>query len=90
MFETGIIVLLVLTVAVGAYIWGYARAAKKYDKEEESDNHPFLLGWPEVQYHGGCYGCTSQKEHGLEYCEGCQYKEPNWDLPNLHSDPNKR
>lgn len=39
-----------------------------------------------IIYHGGCYGCTMQIEHGINVCCGCQHKEANWDLPNLSND----
>lgn len=36
-----------------------------------------------IVYHGGCLDCVSQFELPLEICDGCQYKEPNWNLPDL-------
>jgi len=34
-------------------------------------------------FHGGCHGCTQQDKFGVGYCVGCQYHDPNWDLPDL-------
>lgn len=38
-------------------------------------------------FHGGCHGCTQQKEHGPEFCVKCQYFDANWELPNLNNRP---
>lgn len=34
-------------------------------------------------YHGGCMDCTKREVYGDRYCDGCQYKIPNWELPDL-------
>lgn len=34
-------------------------------------------------FHGGCHGCTQQEKNGVDFCVGCQFFLPNWDLPNL-------
>jgi len=34
-------------------------------------------------YHGGCLECSNQYDYGLDYCDNCQYQEPNWKLPDL-------
>ena len=34
-------------------------------------------------YHGGCLGCSRRQMYGDRYCDGCQYKEADWDLPDL-------
>jgi len=36
-----------------------------------------------IRYHGGCAGCQSQKFYGLKRCEGCEYRKPDWSLPDL-------
>ena len=43
-------------------------------------------------YHSGCLSCHSQEIHGIERCNGCEYKEANWDLPDLRVEkkPNKQ
>lgn len=37
-------------------------------------------------YHGGCLICTKQQTHGKIWCNNCQFKNANWDLPDLSSD----
>lgn len=39
---------------------------------------------PNIIFHGGCLGCLSQRNSGLERCKGCQYFRCNWGKPNLH------
>jgi len=34
-------------------------------------------------FHGGCLPCYSQEIYGTARCKGCQYYEPDWDLPDL-------
>jgi len=34
-------------------------------------------------YHGGCHGCRSQEYYGAGRCQGCQYRNAIWQLPNL-------
>jgi hypothetical protein len=34
-------------------------------------------------YHGGCLDCISQLHYGLKRCNGCKFKTPNWNLPDL-------
>lgn len=36
-----------------------------------------------INYHGGCQECDSQEIYGKRRCNGCQYRVPNWGLPNL-------
>ena len=43
---------------------------------------------PNVVFHGGCLGCVSQKEHGIQRCTGCQYFRANWDKPDLSKGTN--
>jgi hypothetical protein len=38
---------------------------------------------PNIIFHGGCLGCVSQSQHGVDRCKGCQYFKPNWNLPDL-------
>ena len=38
---------------------------------------------PNIIFHGGCLGCLSQRKHGIERCEGCQYFKADWSKPNL-------
>lgn len=37
-------------------------------------------------FHGGCIGCTRQHYKGIGYCNKCQYRGANWDLPDEHSE----
>lgn len=34
-------------------------------------------------HHGMCHGCKAQESHGLNYCNGCKYRNYNRHLPNL-------
>ena len=34
-------------------------------------------------YHSGCLGCARRKRYGDHYCDGCQFKKPDWNLPDL-------
>ena len=38
---------------------------------------------PNIIFHGGCLGCISQRNHGIDRCKGCQYFKANWYKPNL-------
>lgn len=39
--------------------------------------------WQRIEtFHGGCIGCYRQYTEGLGGCEGCQYKNADWKLPN--------
>lgn len=38
---------------------------------------------PNIIFHGGCLGCISQRNHGIDRCKGCQYFRANWNNPNL-------
>lgn len=46
-------------------------------KDEIPDDDGFVL------FHGGCLNCKSQEFYGLNRCEGCMFREPNWSLPEL-------
>ena len=37
----------------------------------------------QVNFHGGCIGCTNQEIYGYEFCMDCRYFDPDWDLPDL-------
>lgn len=37
-------------------------------------------------FHGGCLGCVNQAIKGIGYCDGCQYRRADWNLPNLYRD----
>jgi len=39
----------------------------------------------EYRFHGGCEGCSRQKELGVDRCVECQFFDANWDLPNLNN-----
>ena len=39
---------------------------------------------PNIIFHGGCLGCISQRNHGIDRCKGCQYFRFNHSKPNLH------
>lgn len=39
---------------------------------------------PNIIFHGGCLGCISQRNHGIDRCKGCQYFRFNHGKPNLH------
>lgn len=69
-------------------IWEYNDEMHEYDmkrlKEKQTDAKRFERGEiDQVIYHGGCHGCNSQLLHGLHRCDGCQYKNANWDKPDL-------
>ena len=36
-----------------------------------------------IIFHGGCHDCSSQKLYTIDRCEGCQYFNANWNLPDL-------
>jgi hypothetical protein len=38
---------------------------------------------PNIIFHGGCLGCISQRNHGIDRCKGCKYFRANWSNPNL-------
>jgi hypothetical protein len=38
---------------------------------------------PNIIFHGGCLGCLSQRNHGIDRCMGCQYFKGNCSKPNL-------
>jgi len=39
---------------------------------------------PNIIFHGGCLGCISQRNNGIDRCKGCQYFKGNWRKPNLY------
>lgn len=39
---------------------------------------------PNIIFHGGCLGCISQRNHGIDRCKGCKYFRANWSNPNLY------
>ena len=34
-------------------------------------------------FHGGCLRCVTPNKDGIGACLGCQYKDANWNLPDL-------
>lgn len=34
-------------------------------------------------FHGACINCTQQNKHGIGFCTGCCYFDPDWTKPNL-------
>jgi len=47
--------------------------------------------WPKYIFHGGCLGCTQQKDtRSFDTCRGCQYYEADWDLPNCNNHPSEK
>ena len=36
-------------------------------------------------FHGGCHGCTQQQLHGINFCDRCQYRNADWDKPDLNN-----
>jgi hypothetical protein len=66
------------------------RAIAKKGAESKETSAPFtappLIGL--IYFHGGCLGCTQQQvQKSYTFCQGCQYFDANWDLPNLNNRP---
>lgn len=38
---------------------------------------------PNIIFHGGCLGCISQRNHGIDRCKNCMYFRAKWDNTNL-------
>ncbi len=51
------------------------------------DGEPIDYTKPQV-FHGGCLSCTSQRDHGVKRCNGCQYQKFNMNLPDLSINDN--
>jgi hypothetical protein len=64
------------------YIWvdaNWEKLAAKHLKNTKiirGDN-------PNLIFHGGCLGCISQRQHGVERCKGCSYFKFDHRKPNL-------
>ena len=41
----------------------------------------------QIIFHGGCNGCTQQKENGVDFCYDCKYFEGEWHKPDLNNKP---
>lgn len=65
------------------HIWEDQNSSKMYKK-----HLPNTMGMrgnnPNIIFHGGCLGCISQRNHGIDRCKGCQYFRFNHSKPNLH------
>jgi hypothetical protein len=68
---------------INYHIWEDQNSAKMYKK-----NLPKAMvnrgSNPNIIFHGGCIGCISQRNHGIDRCKGCQYFKGNWSKPNLN------
>lgn len=65
------------------HIWEDQNSSKMYKKH--LPNTMVMRGNnPNIIFHGGCLGCISQRNHGIDRCKGCQYFRGNWSNPNLH------
>ena len=49
---------------------------------DENDDEFIDYSKPQV-FHGGCLSCTSQRDHDVKRCNGCQYQKAEWNKPNL-------
>jgi len=38
-------------------------------------------------WHGGCHRCTQQEINEVDFCVGCCYFLPAWNLSNLNNEP---
>lgn len=38
---------------------------------------------PNIIFHGGCLGCISQRQHGIDRCKGCQFFKADWSKPDI-------
>jgi len=47
-------------------------------------NKTIMSKQDKMPFHGGCYGCMF-KNLGTPICGGCQYKDANWNKPNLNT-----
>lgn len=41
----------------------------------------------QVIFHSGCFGCTQQELHDVEFCYDCRYFNAEWDKPDLSNRP---
>jgi hypothetical protein len=65
------------------HIWEDQNSSKIYKKH--LPNAMVIRGSnPNIIFHGGCLGCISQRNHGIDRCKGCKYFRANWSNPNLH------
>ena len=65
------------------HIWEDQNSTKMYKKH--LPNTMVMRGSnPNIIFHGGCLGCISQRNHGIDRCKGCQYFRFNHSKPNLH------
>ncbi len=67
------------------YIWEDQNSSKMH-KKHLPDVVVFRGENPNIIFHGGCLGCISQRNHGIDRCKGCKYFRGNWINPNLFID----
>lgn len=62
--------------------WSQKNCKRNYEKHIPGT---FLIQGnpPNTIFHGGCLGCISQRNYGIERCKGCRYFRWNMDKPYL-------
>lgn len=65
------------------YIWKDQNSNEMY-KKHLPNTTVFRGSNPNIIFHGGCLGCASQRNHGIDRCKGCKYFRLNNSKPNLH------
>ncbi len=65
------------------HIWKDQNSSKMY-KKYLPDAKVIRGNNPNIIFHGGCLGCLSQRNHGIDRCKGCKYFRFDGSKPNLH------
>jgi hypothetical protein len=64
------------------YIWSDQNSNIMF-KKHSPDTMVISGNNPNIIFHGGCLGCISQRNHGIERCKGCKYFRANWSKYDL-------
>lgn len=75
---------------IGYHIWQDQNISKLYEKHLP-DTIALIGKTPNILFHGGCLGCVSQRNHGIDRCKGCRYfrfssRNPNLYIKGEHTD----
>ena len=65
------------------HIWEDQNSSEMY-KKHLPNTRVFRGSNPNIIFHGGCLGCISQRNHGIDRCKGCQYFKGYRDKPKLY------